>query len=260
MADYSTHDGIEDIPFPCPDNSLIVIEGDVTFTADDPLLGKAIVVVQGDLTIEEGSHSSFVGVLHATGDLTIRGPASLRGTVIAGGSVDIAGYHGYAAELVYDPNVIQDLMRMIGQYRMSKATYEPGEVLADGRPADALGPDAPPDGETGDPDPTPLPEDPRVETLADAIDVLAGIVADNRDTDIETYADLAQQELKAAEKALKKGKDDEALTNVDNALDGMRKLIEGQLLPASELQDVIQVCEQLQQELLVMADTTPVLK
>ena len=139
MADVSTDKGITGVPTPIPDFSLIVIEGDVTFDATNPLRGTAVVIVHGDVTIASGSNSFFSGVLHASGDITMRGPAYMRGTLIANGRVDLMGTGGDYVEIDHDPDGISRLLQVMGQYRLSKTTYRPGAVLADGRPMEALG-------------------------------------------------------------------------------------------------------------------------
>lgn len=143
MADISTSAGTDGLPLQIPDFSLVVVEGDVTFSSSHPLRGTGLLVVHGNLTVEGGSNSFFNGVLHVSGDVTIRAPAYLRGTIIAEGRVDLAGTGGDYVEIEHDPDIVSRLLTVMGQYRLSKANYLPGRVTADGRPRDALGRYAP---------------------------------------------------------------------------------------------------------------------
>lgn len=143
MADISTSAGTAGLPTQLPDFSLVVIEGDATFTAEHPLRGTGLLVVHGNLTIESGSNSFFNGVLHVSGDVEMRAPAYIRGTLIAQGRVNLAGTGGDYVELEHDPDIVSRLLQVMGQYRLSKATYTPGRRLPDGRPLGGLGRYAP---------------------------------------------------------------------------------------------------------------------
>jgi hypothetical protein len=134
MADVSTTDPVNGVAAPLPDASLVVVTGDVVFGAARPLRGTAVMVVKGNLTINPGSNSFFSGLLYVDGNLTVRAPALLRGCVIARGAIDIRGTGGDYVELESDPAVLTRLMTLMGQYRYSKAAYEPSPKRSDGRP------------------------------------------------------------------------------------------------------------------------------
>lgn len=119
-------------PSPIGDYTLHVMEGAITFDAARPLRGTGVVVVVGNCTISPSSNSFFNGVLYVQGNLNIRAPVYLRGTVIVTGSVDIAGTGGDYSELVRDSGMITTVLRTMGQYRFSTSPYEPAPVLPDG--------------------------------------------------------------------------------------------------------------------------------
>jgi hypothetical protein len=136
MADVSTSDTVKGVTAPLPDSSLVVVTGDISFDAVRPLKGTAVVVVKGNVTINPGSNSFFSGLLYVDGNLTIRAPALIRGCVIARGTVDIRGTGGDYVEIESDPGIITRLMTLMGQYRYSKAAYEPALKRSDGRPTE----------------------------------------------------------------------------------------------------------------------------
>jgi hypothetical protein len=136
MADVSTSDTVKGVTAPLPDSSLVVVTGDITFDAARPLKGTAVVVVKGNVTINPGSNSFFSGLLYVDGNLTVRAPALIRGCVIARGTVDVRGTGGDYVEIESDPDILTRLMTLMGQYRYSKAAYEPAVKRSDGRPTE----------------------------------------------------------------------------------------------------------------------------
>jgi hypothetical protein len=135
MADISTDSVEAGVPTKLPDASLTVITGDAAFDADHPLRGNGVVCVQGDVDIAPSSNSFFNGVLYVQGDLTVRAPAFLRGTILVTGEVDLRGTGGDFCEFEHDPTVVSLLLTRIGQYRHSKAIFAPQPRLPDGRPS-----------------------------------------------------------------------------------------------------------------------------
>jgi hypothetical protein len=120
-----------------PDFSLVTLIGDVTFDRSNPLLGTGIVVVQGDVTIQAGSNSYFRGLLYVDGNLRIDAPALVRGSIICTGLVQLGGANGDVTRVEHDPELIDELLRRIGQYRHSKVLFPTCRVLPDGRPEDS---------------------------------------------------------------------------------------------------------------------------
>lgn len=137
MADLSTTDPTT-VPARLGDYSLVVVDSDITFDALRPLRGTACVVVLGNCTLEAGSNSFFSGMLWVQGDLKIRAPAYLRGTVIVEGHVDFRGLGGDHVEVNYDDAIITELLAVMGQYRHTKAIHPhdqdhvPSRMRADG--------------------------------------------------------------------------------------------------------------------------------
>lgn len=108
------------VPSPLPQEKLIVIETDVTFDDKRPLRGTGVLYVEGDLTIGASPLNFFNGLLYVDGDVTVRAPSVVRGSIVATGTVSVAGVGDYA-EVEYDSGVLAALMLSMGQYRISKA-------------------------------------------------------------------------------------------------------------------------------------------
>jgi hypothetical protein len=114
--------GSQALPNPFPENGLIFVEGNHTTSAAAPLKGMGILVVEGNLTIGANSASYFTGLIYVTGNYTQQAPSTVRGTVIAGGTVNVTGSSDFA-EISYDGGVIAALLQEIGSYRISKSMH-----------------------------------------------------------------------------------------------------------------------------------------
>ena len=121
-SDLALGDGAS-VPSPLPTRALVVIEGDVTFDDDRPLRGTAIVAITGDCTIQSGSNSFFSGLLWVGGDLVVRAPALLTGTVVVEGTLDVRGLGGDHVEIEQDDEIVHGLFQTLGQYRFTKAIH-----------------------------------------------------------------------------------------------------------------------------------------
>jgi hypothetical protein len=120
-----------------PDYSLVTVSGDVTYDEDNPLTGLGIVAVRGDVTIVGGSGSYFRGVLYVEGNLRIDAPALVRGSIICTGAIHIEGTGGDSVQVEHDPDLINDILGKLGQYRHTKVVYITSRVQRDGRPDDS---------------------------------------------------------------------------------------------------------------------------
>jgi hypothetical protein len=129
MADQSVSAGTDPVPSHIDTYTLVTIEGDAVFNAKRPLRGKGILAVKGDLTVEEGSNTFFNGLIYVDGNVTINAPAFLRGSIICTGEVLLQGTGIDYVEMEYDPDLVSDLLRMMGQYRVTRAIYEPDRRL-----------------------------------------------------------------------------------------------------------------------------------
>ncbi len=120
MADLVVTD-MDDFPVPVPSNSIVFVDlGNVAFTAGTPLLGTGIVVVNGTVRIAAGSNSDFAGMLYCKGNLTVRAPCEIAGTVVSQGNVTIQGSKDLAI-IRYDGSVLDALRRDVSQYRLAGA-------------------------------------------------------------------------------------------------------------------------------------------
>jgi hypothetical protein len=112
---------VTDLPARLPDMSLVVLTNDATFTSARPLIGNGILVALGDLTIAAGSVSNYNGVVYVEGDYTQQSPSQISGTVIGKGQISLQSA-GDFSEVYYDPEIITQLQRQIGQYRLARST------------------------------------------------------------------------------------------------------------------------------------------
>lgn len=117
--------------------SLVVVTGNLTYTQKRPLRGTAVLIVKGNVDIQASSNSFFNGLLYVDGNLTVRAPAMIRGTVICRGVLDVKGTSGDFVDVERDPKILTKLMTVMGQYRMSKAPFKPSRLMVDGRPDEA---------------------------------------------------------------------------------------------------------------------------
>ncbi len=154
MADISTGDAKSGIPTQLPTGGLIVVRGGASFDKSRPLRGRAIVAVEGDVVIEDGSASFFEGILYVNGDLVVRGPATLRGTVIVTGHVDARGSGSDYVTVAHDGPLVSKLLQKVAQYRHSKAPFRIKPKLDEG----LLGAPGPNPGPNPDPGPGPGPD------------------------------------------------------------------------------------------------------
>jgi len=109
-----------EFPSPVPRDSLLVMEGDLTFDDARPLRGTGVIYVDGNVVVDASPRNFFNGMLYVTGNLIVRAPSIFRGTIVARGSIRVEGSGDYA-EVEYDKNVLSALMVSMGQYRISKA-------------------------------------------------------------------------------------------------------------------------------------------
>jgi hypothetical protein len=133
MADASWS-GAANFPAKVGDYTLNVVPGPIVFDDKRPLRGTGIVFVDGNCSLVAGSNSFFNGFLYVKGNLLVRGPVYFRGTLVVTGSVDIQGSGGDYSEFNYDPGIVSQVLTMVGQYRLSTASYEISTSLRDGTP------------------------------------------------------------------------------------------------------------------------------
>lgn len=114
-----------DFPSPVPDMGLVVVDvPTLVLTSADPLLGTGIVVVRGNVTISQGSNSNFSGLLYVDGNLTVRAPCEINGSVVCTGNVTVQGVPDYAT-INFDEEVLNTLLTQLGNYRLASTTLLP---------------------------------------------------------------------------------------------------------------------------------------
>lgn len=106
-------------PSPVARNALYYVEvPQLDFTDTLPLVGTAVVYVKGDVVFNVGSKSFFTGMLYVEGNLTVREPCDLNGTIICTGNVLVSGQSDWI-NINYDDESLNALRKAIGQYRLS---------------------------------------------------------------------------------------------------------------------------------------------
>jgi hypothetical protein len=113
------------VPSPMPANGIVIIEAStVHFDAAKPLLGTAIVIIKGNVTLQPGNNSNFNGLLYVEGNLTVRAPSIIKGSVICTGNLTVQGAGEYAT-IQYDADVLNSLMNQVGNYTAANTTMLP---------------------------------------------------------------------------------------------------------------------------------------
>jgi hypothetical protein len=115
-----------DIPNPLPEAGLIIIDIGTTlqFDSSNPLVGTALVIVKGSTTLLPGNNSNFSGLLYVEGNLTVRAPCEINGSVICTGNMSVQGASDYAT-ITFDDGVLNELMNRLGNYRPGNTTWLP---------------------------------------------------------------------------------------------------------------------------------------
>jgi len=131
-ADLVVTSGAE-FPVPVREGDIVVAEGGTwNFDESHPLAGSGLVVFRGNVVISPGSNSDFRGLLYVDGNLTLRGPAVIRGSVICTGNVTVQGAQGsnpQYAEIIYDDSALSAVRNRLGNYRIASTINRP--VLGD---------------------------------------------------------------------------------------------------------------------------------
>jgi len=114
-----------DFPSPVPENGLTVADvSTMQFDSSQPLQGTGIVIIRGNVTLLPGNNSLFSGLLYVEGNLTIRAPSELNGSVICTGNMTLQGSSDYAT-INYDGDVLASLMNSLGNYRQVNSLFLP---------------------------------------------------------------------------------------------------------------------------------------
>ena len=121
LANLSVPD-VASLPTTLPSMSLIVINGNATFTVSQPLVGSGILVVLGNLTIPANSSSNYNGVIYVTGNYSQGAPSVVHGAVVCLGTFRLVGGGDYA-EIDWDGPMVTQVRNQIGGYRFSRTGY-----------------------------------------------------------------------------------------------------------------------------------------
>jgi hypothetical protein len=113
---------VASLPAALPAMSLIVIQGDATFTTSRPLVGSGVLVVFGNLVIPSNSASNYNGVIYVTGNYSQSAPSTVHGAVVCTGNINLVG-GGDFAEVDWDAALVQQVRNQVGGYRFSRSEY-----------------------------------------------------------------------------------------------------------------------------------------
>ncbi|MBX3464724.1 MAG: hypothetical protein KF830_16260 [Planctomycetes bacterium] len=115
----------DDFPNPIPDSSIVIVDmPTLQINASRPLNGTGIVIVRGNLVMNAGNNSLFSGLLYVEGNLTVRAPSEINGSVICGGNMTVQGASDFAT-INFDEGVLDALLSRFGNYRLSSTTFLP---------------------------------------------------------------------------------------------------------------------------------------
>jgi len=117
IADVYTDDP-STLPDVIPDNSIVFIEGNVTWNSSRPLEGSGVLYVNGNITIAANSGSYWTGIIYSTGKYHQNAPMIVNGAVVCRSLVDIVGSGDYSV-VEYDRDAVQGVLKMISQYRFN---------------------------------------------------------------------------------------------------------------------------------------------
>ncbi len=117
-----TAPNVANLPDPLPQMSLVVVQGDATFTTAHPLIGSGILVVLGDLLIPANSGSAYNGVIYTVGSYTQSSPSMVLGAVVSQGGITLIGGSDIT-EVSWDATMVQMVRNALGGYRFARAQY-----------------------------------------------------------------------------------------------------------------------------------------
>jgi len=109
-----------DFPNPVPTGSIIFVDTPIVFDNTLPLTGNGIVYFKQDVQIAAGSSSLFSGILYTKGNLTVAGPAEVRGAVIGINLITLSSSGGLVT-VVYDQSVLDALQLEFSSYRITRS-------------------------------------------------------------------------------------------------------------------------------------------
>jgi hypothetical protein len=119
------------MPVPVPELSLVYAEGLRQVNSTGPLRGTGVLVVDGDLEILAGSNSYFKGLIYVTGNLTLKAPSLVHGTIIVEGTITMTGL-GDTTEVIYAEDVLDELRLEMGGYRITRPLLRVDPALTGG--------------------------------------------------------------------------------------------------------------------------------
>lgn len=114
-----------DFPSPLPENGLVVADiSSMQFDSSLPLEGTGIVIIRGNVNLISGNNSLFSGLLYVEGNLTVRAPCEINGSIVCTGNMTVQGSSDYAT-INYDGDILATLMNALGNYRQVNSLFLP---------------------------------------------------------------------------------------------------------------------------------------
>lgn len=105
---------------------VVYVQGDLTL--DRPLQtdGPILLIVGGNLSVPAGSDVHLQGIVYVGGNADVRGPFSLKGSMIVAGAAQFAGF-GSTGDVVleYARSAVDHVRAAAGRYRLSRRATSP---------------------------------------------------------------------------------------------------------------------------------------
>lgn len=95
--------------------------GTLVFANGDPrvMSGVGLVIVDGNLTIETKNNSTWAGVVYVNGNVNLRGPAEISGTLIATGTVRLGdAADNFKATVEYNSDAVDTVQTFLQNFRV----------------------------------------------------------------------------------------------------------------------------------------------
>jgi hypothetical protein len=119
------------VPNPVQMQLVYLNKGAAVFNDATPLKGSGVLVVNGNLTV--GGHSSWNGIIYVIGNYSQSDPALVSGAIVVAGAIPpsssavaaISSSGTDFTDVYYDPTMINQIRKQLGQYRFSRSGYVP---------------------------------------------------------------------------------------------------------------------------------------
>ncbi|MFQ5905940.1 MAG: hypothetical protein ACE5JA_05150 [bacterium] len=121
MAEYVVG-SVSELPTPMPEMALMYIDGNASFTQENPLSGGGLLFVDGNMSIPANTGGDFFGLIYVTGQFSGSSNLDIVGALVVRGAMVITG--GPSKTIVeYNAEVLENVRLTLSQYRESKTVH-----------------------------------------------------------------------------------------------------------------------------------------